>query len=66
MDHYCVWVINTVGLLNYKSFMLFVLYTWTAAVAGAAMQFTWVLETFKYDDPTVRPSLFLLLAVSFI
>ena len=23
MDHYCVWVANTVGLLNYKQFVLF-------------------------------------------
>ena len=23
MDHYCVWVANTVGLCNYKAFVLF-------------------------------------------
>jgi hypothetical protein len=26
MDHYCVWVGNTVGLLNYKHFVLFLLW----------------------------------------
>lgn len=27
MDHYCVWVANTVGLLNYKYFVLFLIYS---------------------------------------
>lgn len=36
MDHYCVWVINTIGLLNYKAFMLFLFYTFLASFIGAS------------------------------
>lgn len=34
MDHYCLWVVNTVGLLNYKAFLLFIF--WTMLAAGLA------------------------------
>ena len=32
MDHFCVWVSNTVGLLNYKQFVLFLVWAFLGCV----------------------------------
>ncbi|EIE22918.1 zf-DHHC-domain-containing protein [Coccomyxa subellipsoidea C-169] len=50
MDHYCVWVANSVGLLNYKAFLLFLFYTFLACLLGASMLLGDVARFFKGID----------------
>lgn len=55
MDHYCVWVANTVGLLNYKSFLLFIFYTMLAAALACALlvpSFVRFFQLGEFDDVT--------------
>lgn len=39
MDHYCVWMTNTIGALNYKSFVLFLGWTCFACLLSAVLLF---------------------------
>lgn len=63
MDHYCVWVVNTVGLLNYKAFLLFLFYTSVAAVAGVALAGVALARTLR-ADPEAGGTITLLLATA--
>ncbi|CAK0786961.1 hypothetical protein CVIRNUC_010175 [Coccomyxa viridis] len=68
MDHYCVWIANTVGLCNYKAFLLFLFYTFWACALAAAMLLSEVVHFFKGLD-TVAPeksSRFALTLLAFI
>lgn len=50
MDHYCVWLANSVGLFNYKAFLLFLFYTFLACLVASCMLLGDVLRFFRGLD----------------
>jgi palmitoyltransferase len=46
MDHYCIWVVNCVGLLNYKFFIQFMVYTFLASLLALVGLIKPMLEFF--------------------
>ena len=48
-----VWIANTVGLCNYKAFLLFLFYTFWACALAAAMLLSEVVHFFKGLDTVV-------------
>lgn len=50
MDHYCLWVLQTVGLLNYKAFLLFLAYTMLAATLATALLTRSFIDFFRDSD----------------
>jgi palmitoyltransferase len=50
MDHYCVWLANSVGLFNYKAFLLFLAYTFLACLLASCMLLGDVVRYFRNLD----------------
>ena len=45
-----LWVVNCVGLLNYKMFLLFIFWTWLAATIATALLLSSFVDYFKNMD----------------
>jgi hypothetical protein len=65
MDHYCVWVGNTVGLLNYKNFVLFLFWASLGCIMSAALLIKPTISFFSARDPALRPMITSFLAFVF-
>lgn len=54
MDHFCVWVVNTVGLLNYKHFLLFLAYAALACVVAFTALLPAIIGKLLHDGASAR------------
>lgn len=66
MDHFCIWMVNTIGLLNYKAFLLFLFYTFVStaiAVGVLANAFITVLKAPSGGKPGRQIALFMAFVV---
>lgn len=50
LDHFCLWVVNSVGLLNYKAFLLFIGYSTLACIETAVVLLPIAIQAIAKSD----------------